>query len=83
MPVSDSGRTYKVQVTVGGREPVRAAGPDRSTRGRSPRRSSTRRARPAGRSMAMWISDDERKLPLKLQAELAVGSFQLTLREAR
>jgi hypothetical protein len=44
---------------------------------------SDEKGKTTGRAMVMWVSDDERKLPLKLQAELAVGSFQLTLREAR
>jgi hypothetical protein len=29
--------------------------------------------------MAVWISADARRLPLKLQAELPVGAFVLTL----
>jgi hypothetical protein len=28
----------------------------------------------------MWISDDERRLPLKIEAGLEVGTFELTLR---
>jgi hypothetical protein len=82
MPVTDSGRNYKVQVTVSGREPVRAAGQTVDAWKITPA-VFDEKGKAAGRSMAMWISDDERKLPLKLQAELAVGSFQLTLREAR
>lgn len=82
MPVSDSGRTYKVQATVAGHEPVRAAGQTFNA-WRITLAVSDEKGKSAGRSMAMWISDDEKKLPVKLQAELAVGSFQLTLREAR
>jgi uncharacterized protein DUF3108 len=37
---------------------------------------------PVGRNVAIWIGDDPRHLPLKLQADLAVGSFNLTLRSA-
>ena len=48
----------------------------RSTPGEIAPAVSTTRASPPAASMAMWISDDEKKLPLKLQAELAVGSFQ-------
>jgi hypothetical protein len=36
-----------------------------------------------GRNLAVWISDDARRYPVKIQAELAVGSFNLLLREAR
>ena len=34
------------------------------------------------RRMTIWISDDARKLPVRMQAELAVGSFELTLKSA-
>ena len=39
--------------------------------------------KPVGRNMAIWMSDDARRLPVKFQAELPVGSFNLVLREAR
>jgi hypothetical protein len=35
------------------------------------------------RDLSLWLSDDARRLPLKLQAELAVGSFNLVLRDAK
>jgi hypothetical protein len=31
----------------------------------------------------VWFSDDARKLPVKIEAGLAVGSFTLTLASAR
>ena len=36
-----------------------------------------------GRGLAVWISDDARRLPVRIQAQLPVGSFVLTLKEAR
>jgi hypothetical protein len=33
--------------------------------------------------MAFWLSNDPRRLPVKLQADLAIGSFVMVLREAR
>jgi hypothetical protein len=36
-----------------------------------------------GRNIALWISTDARRLPMKIEAELPVGTFALTLREAR
>ena len=33
--------------------------------------------------MAVWISDDARRLPVRIQAQLPVGSFVLTLKDAR
>jgi hypothetical protein len=38
---------------------------------------------PAATNAAVWMSNDARRLPLKLQAELPVGHFVLVLREAR
>jgi hypothetical protein len=32
--------------------------------------------------MTLWISADDRQLPLKLQANLAMGSINLILRDA-
>lgn len=81
MPVSDSGKVYKVQVTVGSREQVRAGIGTVSAWKVTPT-IFDERGQPSGRTMALWISDDERRLPVKLQADLAVGTFQLTLREA-
>ena len=37
----------------------------------------------AWKNVAVWISNDARRLPVKLQAELSIGHFVLALREAR
>ncbi len=80
MPVSDNGNVYKVQMQVGSVEPVKTGlgtinglkitpvitGPDKD----SPR------------GLALWISDDARKLPLKMEAQLLVGKVTVTLRQA-
>jgi hypothetical protein len=39
--------------------------------------------KPVGQNIGVWISNDARRLPLKLQAELPVGNFILALREAK
>ena len=36
-----------------------------------------------GRNVAMWLSEDPRRLPMKFQAELPIGTFNLDLREVR
>jgi hypothetical protein len=82
IPVSDSGKTYKVTVAVGGQESVKTGLGTLSAWKISPR-IIDEKGKPNTRPMAMWVSGDERRLPVKLQADLAVGSFQLTLREAR
>jgi len=38
---------------------------------------------PVGKNIAAWISTDPRRLPLRLQADLPVGNFALTLRTAQ
>lgn len=79
MPVSDNGNVYRVQMQVGAIEPVKTglgvinglkitpviSGPDKS----SPR------------GLALWISNDARRLPLKMEAQLLVGKFTVTLRQ--
>lgn len=82
MPVSDSGRIYKVQLSVGSPEAVKS-GLGTVSAWRVTPTVLDEKGKPNGRAMALWISDDARKLPVKLQAELAVGSFQLVLREVR
>jgi hypothetical protein len=80
MPVSDNGQIYKVQMQVGTSEPVKTGigtinglkivpvitGPDKT----SPR------------GLALWLSDDARRLPLKMEAQLLVGKFTVTLQKA-
>ncbi len=79
MPVSDNGNVYRVQMQVGAIEPVKTglgviqglritpvvSGPDKT----------------APRGLAIWFSDDARRLPLKMEAQLLVGKFTVTLRQ--
>ena len=39
--------------------------------------------RPQGRNVAIWMSDDTRRLPMKVQGELPVGTFDLELRDVK
>lgn len=79
IPVTDSGKSYRLRVTVGGREQVK------SGIGTLPALKLTLSASEANGKAAdastitLWLSDDARRLPLKFTAGLAVGSFQLTL----
>jgi hypothetical protein len=79
MPVSDNGNIYRVQMQVGASDPLQTplgtinalrvvpviSGPDKT----SPR------------GLALWISEDARRLPLKMEAQLLVGKFTITLRQ--
>jgi uncharacterized protein DUF3108 len=81
MPVSDNGINYKVQCEVAGQERVRTPLGDQPAWKLKLSVFDDKNV-PVGRNVAIWISDDPRHLPLKLQADLAVGSFNLTLRSA-
>lgn len=82
MPVTDDGSNYSVQLDVGSIERLRV--PLGDTNGWKISTVVLDDAhRQVGRNMAFWISDDMRRLPLKFQAELAVGSFVLSLRQAQ
>ena len=39
--------------------------------------------KPTGEKLGLWISDDARKLPVKLEADLPVGHFVITLKGVR
>lgn len=80
--VSDSGYLYRVTLNVAGKESIQ------SGLGTAPAWKVVPSIRDAkgqavGRGMAVWISDDARRLPVRIQAQLPVGAFVLTLREAR
>jgi len=81
MPVSDNGINYKVQVEVLAQERVRT--PLGEQAGWKLKLGVFDDKNVAvGRNVAIWIGDDARHLPLKMQADLPVGSFNLTLRSA-
>jgi hypothetical protein len=81
LPVADEGRVYQVKAEATGPERItvplgefNAAGlkltitdPD---------------GQPAAANTAVWISTDARRLPVKVQSDLPVGSFVLLLRQA-
>jgi hypothetical protein len=82
MPVTDNGINYKVQFEAGAMEKVRAPIGERPAI--KIRLSVTDdKNQPVGKNVAIWISDDPKHLPVKLTADLPVGSFNLLLREAR
>jgi hypothetical protein len=82
IPVSTGGRSYRAQVSVEGTEAVTTtAGPYQTYRLRTTLYGED--GQPSGRPIHLWISDTPNRLPVKLQSDLRVGSFNLTLREAR
>jgi hypothetical protein len=82
MPVTDNGINYIVRFDAGAVEKVRAPIGERPAM--KVRLSVTDdKNQPVGKNVAIWISDDPRRLPIKLTADLPVGSFNLLLREAK
>ena len=82
IPVSTGGHSYRAQVTVEGTEALTtSAGTFQTFRLRTLLLGED--GRPSGRPIHLWISDTPGRVPVKLQSELRVGSFNLTLREAR
>ncbi len=80
--VSDSGYLYRVSLSVGARETI-ATGIGAVPTWKVVPAIRDVKGRTVGRGLAVWISDDARRLPVRIQAQLPVGSFVLTLREAR
>ena len=82
MPVTDNGINYKVQLDVGALEKVRTPmGEQQALKVRLSVFDDKNQA--VGKNIAIWMSTDARRLPVKLQADLPVGSFNLVLREAK
>lgn len=79
--VSDSGYLYRMTASVTGRETVKTGlGPIAAWKIVPTVRD--QKGQTVGRGMAMWVSDDARRLPVKIQAQLPVGTFVLTVRDA-
>jgi len=82
MPICDNGINYKLQIDTTGPESVKTGLGAVSALRLDLTIFDARNAR-VGRNTALWMSDDARRLPVKLRADLTVGSFNLVLREAR
>ncbi|MCL4814445.1 MAG: DUF3108 domain-containing protein [Vicinamibacteraceae bacterium] len=83
MPVADSGTWFRVKMRVDGREMVRSGVGTVNAWKITPTIVDTKGKAASARQMSVWISDDARRLPVKMKAEVAVGSFDFTLREVR
>ncbi len=79
IPVIDDGKSYSVNFDVGAVETVKV--PFGSLSAWNLRIAITDANRQSvGSKIAVWLSNDTRRLPLKLQADLPVGAFVLALR---
>lgn len=78
IPICDGGEAYSAQVHVGPVESVKTGLGEIRAFKLIPALTSGDAA-PA-RRLTLWVSEDARRLPVRMQAELAMGSFDLTLR---
>jgi hypothetical protein len=80
IPVTNNGEAFTLRVTVHDRETVRTGlGPVAAWKVLPVIVDDKGRAG-STRELSIWLSDDHRRLPVRLRAELPVGSFDLTLR---
>jgi hypothetical protein len=83
MSVVDAGEVFGVKAQVAGREPVRTAGGEVVAWRVEPRVLGADAEAAGARQIAVWITDDARRVPVKMAADTAVGTFTFTLREAK
>jgi hypothetical protein len=79
MPVCDGGQIYRVQFAIGKIESVPIGSGTLRAYHITPTVTDSK-GRSVSRPMALWLSADARQVPVKLRADLAVGSVNLTLR---
>jgi hypothetical protein len=82
MPVADGGALYNVTMDVGAVERLRVPAGEMGAWNVKVTITDAK-GQPAATNAAVWISNDARRLPLKLQAGLPVGDFVLALRDVR
>jgi hypothetical protein len=82
LPVANEGELFTVSVTVGTAERIRVPLGQFDAWGLKLTVVDASR-QPVGNNMAVWISTDTRRLPVKLTAELPVGDFVLALKDVR
>jgi hypothetical protein len=79
IPFTDAGDMYYLNAKVAARETLKTpAGTFPALRVTSTVLDAKRQPM-IGRKLTVWLSDDARRLPLKFETSLAIGSFVLTL----
>jgi hypothetical protein len=82
IPVVDGDDVYRVEVSVTGHESVTTPAGEFPAWRITPTVLDDRSGTHA-KGLVIWVSDDGRRLPLRMEAEMPFGRFVLTLREAR
>jgi hypothetical protein len=81
-PILDDGALYTVEMQAAAAEHIKVPLGDMDAWNMKVSIKDTQ-GKAVGQNIGVWISNDARRLPLKLQAELPVGNFVLALREAK
>jgi hypothetical protein len=82
MTVSNDGITYPLRIDVAAPERVKTVLGELSAWRLSPAVDDAKSPL-VGRNLGIWLSDDARRLPVRMRGDLPVGAFVLTLREAK
>jgi hypothetical protein len=80
--VLDAGEKYQVRVKVDGRDQIESA-LGRLQAWRIVPRAADASGRPLGRGLSIWLTADRRRVPLRMEAGLPIGTFGFVLREMR
>jgi hypothetical protein len=80
-PVADNGAMYQVDFTMSRPERISVPFGDLEA-WKVGLRVTKADGKPVGNNINVWFSTDARRLPVKIEAELPVGTFMLSLREA-
>jgi len=80
MPVTDAGDLYQVQMRAAAYESLKTPLGTMNAWKIVPVITASKGTEPP-RGLAIWISDDPRRLPLKIEAQLPVGKFVVTLKK--
>jgi len=83
IPVSDDGESFSVEVSVNGRETLRSGIGTVDTWRLTPTILDANGRPVTDQRLALWVTDDARRVPVKLESDLGFGTFVLLLREIR
>jgi len=82
-PVTDSGDLMRLRVNVIGREAASVSAATTGTWKIEPTILDAVGQPTSTRQVAVWLTDDARRIPVRMTAETAFGAFSFVLREAR
>ena len=82
-PVTDSGDLMRLRVNVIGREALSVSAATTGTWKIEPTILDAVGQPTSTRQVAVWLTDDARRIPVRMTAETAFGAFSFVLREAR